>query len=144
MTHSSIIEVGLFPIEEQDRISQKTIFATNSWFVGEVADYLDDAHRDDVIELLSKTAKGFIISEDACGKFIQVTDKKAYFTPQWEAFQQKNHASIPLEAFMGLRGLDESDIYIYADGELMTFDEFIRGSVGAEPYYIGGIVDYHY
>ena len=34
--------------------------------------------------------------------------------------------------------------YVDADGELMTFDTFIRKCVTNEKYYIGGTVDYHF
>ena len=39
---------------------------------------------------------------------------------------------------------DQFGFYVDADGELMTFDAFIRRCAINEKYYIGGTIDYNF
>ena len=144
MAHANIYQVSLFPILPEDIMDQETIFATNDWFIGEIADYIDDVDRESALTERSQFARGFQIQENNDGKYIIVTSKEDYFRPIWEMFCKKMHSTIGLEEFMGYRSEDNNfGDYIYADGELMTFSQFIRSCVVNEPYYIGGVIGYH-
>ena len=148
MSHSNIIEVSLFPISPEDFMDESTIGATQPWFIGQVADYFqDDATRDGQLYLLlaeSDRRNGWEIQADANGEFIIVHSKEDYFRPAWEYFKKQMESTVSLEKFMSYRGEDDkTGLYVYADGELMTFAEFVRGCVVGEPYYIGGVLDYH-
>lgn len=151
MSFANIIETSLFPIPAEDRMVNATIETTNDWFIGEIADYLSDTplDRDETINqmaLIARTAhhQAYEIGEDAHGKYILVNSKEEFFRPMWERFKQEMENTISLDKFMSYRGEDDkfSD-YIYADGEMMTFAQFIRSCVINEPYYLGGIVSYH-
>lgn len=151
MSYANIIEISLFPIPAEERMSNSSIECTNDWFIGEIADYLCDTpiDRDETINqmaLIARTAhrQSYEIGEDAHGRYILVKNKEGFFRPMWERFKQKMESTVSLDKFMSYRGEDDkfSD-YIYADGELMVFPEFIRVCVVGEPYYIGGIVAFH-
>lgn len=151
MSHAKIIEVSPFPIPAEDRMDNCTIECCNTWFIGTIADYLSDAplDRDTAIEEMTQVARAsrnqsYEIGQDTHGKYILVKSKEEYFRPMWERFKREWESSVSLEKFMSYRGEDDKfDDYIYADGELMVFPEFIRGCAVGEPYYIGGIVGYH-
>lgn len=151
MSFASIIEVSLFPIPKEDFMEESTIWATNPNFVGDIADYIREStlDRDTSIREMANNAstslhQSYEIGEDAHGKFILVKSKADFFRPLWEAFKKNMESTISLDKFISYRGEDDKfGDYIFADGELMVFPEFIRRCVVGEPYYIGGIVDYH-
>ena len=144
MSHASIIQVSLFPIEPTEFIDEDIILL-HPWFLGEVADYVRDGKREEIIAELQQFSRGYQVGEDANNRHtITVTNKEAYFQPSWEHFCKKMKSRIDLETFMAFPDSDDrTGNWIYADGELMTFPRFVHRCLANEPYYIGGVVDFH-
>lgn len=151
--HSRIFQVSMEPINEEEYICEGDYY--EHWFTREIADYVsDDCNREKDIEWLTEIANGYIVSKDDYGEYLIVTDKKEYFSENYKQFiKALDEIGTPtLEEFVN--GIDLWDLrtahedrfgfYIDADGELMTFNKFIRKCVVNAKYYIGGIVDYHY
>ena len=151
--HSRIFQVSMEPINKEEYICDSDYY--EHWFTIEFADYVsDDCDREADIEWLSSCAKGYSIENDDNGEYLIVTNKEEYFTNAYKRFiEELDKIGRPtLEEFVNgislwsLNNADEDkfSFYVDADGELMTFDAFIRRCVTNEKYYIGGTVDYHF
>lgn len=151
--HSRIFQVSMNPINKGEYICDEDYY--KHWFTREIADYVsDDCNREEDIEWLTDAARGYLVNKDDDGEYFVVANKEEYFAPAYERFMKAlNEIGKPtLEEFTNGIGLwnlknaaeDKFGFYVDADGELMTFDAFIRGCVTNEKYYIGGTVDYHF
>ena len=151
--HSRIFQMSLEPIETNDYITESDY--CDHWFVREWADYVsDDCNRNEDIEWLKESSKGISFDKDNNGEYLIVTSKKEYFIPAYENFiKALDKIGRPtIKEFVNGIDLwylknaneDKFGFYVDADGELMTFDTFIRKCVTNEKYYIGGTVDYHF
>lgn len=151
--HSRIFQVSMEPINEGEYIAEDDYY--EHWFTREWADYVsDDCDRNSGIEWLNSCAKGYTVDEDGNGKYLIVTSKERYFANAYERFTEAldKIGKPTLEEFANGIDLwylknayeDKCGFYIDADGELMTFDSFIRRCVINEKYYIGGVLDYHF
>lgn len=151
--HSRIFQVSMEPIKESDYMCEADYY--DHWFTKEWADYVsDECDRDASIEWLKDCAKGYTVSKDDNGDYFVVTNKEEHFEDAYNAFiDALNELGKPtLKEFANgfslysLRNAyeDKGGFYIDADGELMTFDEFIRGCAVNEKYYLGSVLDYHF
>ena len=151
--HSRIFQASMEPIKENDYMCEADYY--DHWFTKEWADYVsDECDRDTSIEWLKDCAKGYIVSEDDNGNYFVVTNKEEYFKDSYDAFMNAlDELGKPtLKEFVNgfslysLRNAyeDKGGFYIDADGELMTFDEFIRECAANEKYYLGAVLDYHF
>ena len=103
---------------------------------------------------MKESSKGISFDKDNNGEYLIVTSKKEYFTPAYENFiKALDKIGRPtIKEFVNgidlwyLKNANENKFgfYVDADGELMTFDTFIRKCVTNEKYYIGGTLDYHF
>ena len=149
--HSRIFQVSMNPINKREYIYEGDYY--EHWFTREIADYVSDhCNREEDIKWLTDDARGYLVNKDDDGEYLVVTNKEEYFAPAYEKFMKAlNEIGNPtLEEFTNGIDLwylkdaaeDKFGFYVDADGELMTFDAFIRGCVTNEKYYIGGTVDY--
>lgn len=150
MAHNSIYEVSYFPIHPGERIDAATIECCNRWFIGERAEYVNDVSDRDypilALAELEKAGRGISIREDENGnKYLLVTNKEDFFRPLWERFKREMASTVSLEKYMAYTKDDEThDVpYIYMDDVLEPLSAFIRECAVNNPYYLGGIVDYH-
>lgn len=153
--HSRIFQVSTNPINETDYIDECHYW--EHWFTNEIADYVaNSTDRDSDIEWLMNCVKGIIISEDENGKFLMVTDRKAYFKKAFEEFKDAidKVSKYTLDDFIqnssyevwlvGNSYEDKFGFYIDEDGDLTTLDSFVKLCRINQKYYIGGTVDYHF
>lgn len=151
--HSRIFQVSMNPINKGEYICEGDYY--EHWFTREIADYVsDDCSRDGSIDWLGGDARGYIIGKDDNGEYLIITSKEEYFANAYENFMNElNKIGKPtLKEFVNgidlwyLKNANEDrfGFYIDADGELMTFDAFVRRCIINEKYYIGGVVDYHF
>ena len=160
--HSRIFEISEKPVPEDERYSFEML---PDWFYGSVADYADDIpddHRDDEIQWLVGFFSGQCQND---GDRISFTDKAVEYhfrRSYWDFVKAGSLLSaFSFDAFCGktghqaldttLYGLnkaynDKFGFYVYdrdRDG-LYTLDTWLREADLSEPYYIGGILDYHF
>ncbi len=151
--HSRIFQVSMEPIKETDYICEADYY--DHWFTREWADYVsNDYNRDNAIKWLKECAKGYTVGKDDNGEYFIITNKEEYFKDAYDMFiDALDKIGRPtLEEFTNgidlypLRNAyeDKCGFYIDADGELMTFDSFVRRCVINEKYYIGNALDYHF
>jgi hypothetical protein len=144
------------PIKENEYITESDYW--DHWFTREIADYVNECtNRDSDIKWLSDCYedKGVTFDSDENGKYFIVTSREEYFADKFIKFKGflANVAECSLEEFSkGLRDMwfvkdayeERFAFYVDADGEVMTFDSFVRGCAVNEKYYIGGTMDYHW
>ena len=151
--HSRIFQVSLEPINKADYIEESNYW--DHWFLNEVADYVVDSDdRNADIAWLKDCEKGYTVNHDANGDYLVITSRTDYFKNAFKRFAEtleqiknctiENFATGMYEIW-GLENSyeDKFGFYVDADGELMTFDSFVRHCAEGEKYYIGGTIDYH-
>ena len=151
--HSRIFQVSLKPINKEDYIEESTYW--EHWFVNSIADYVVDSNdRNYDINWLKNCARGYTVGNDTNGEYLIITNRTEYFQHAFNRFQDMLNAiknstiddfATGIHEIWGLKNAyeDKFGFYIDADGELMTFDSFVRHCTTEEKYYIGGTVDYH-
>lgn len=154
--HSRIFQVSFDKVDQSEYIRESDYW--DHWFTREWADYVsDNCDRKDDIEWLKScyATKGIEFGVDKNGEYFIVKSKQEYFADKFKEFTEimerlKNYT---LDNFANgfyemwsLKNLyeDETGFYVDADGELMTFDGFVRLCATEEKYYIGGTIDYHW
>lgn len=154
--HNRIFQVSFEPFDEDDYI--KEIDYEDHWFTKEWADYVsEDCNRKDDIEWLESCyrAKGIEFGVDNNGEYFIVKSRQTYFADKFKEFTEilNKIEGYTLDDFAyGINEMwslknayeDKCGFYADADGELMTFDSFVRRCATEEKYYIGGTIDYHY
>lgn len=154
--HSRIFQVSMNQIAKDNYISEDDYW--DHWFVNEWADYVsDDCDRKDDIEWLQSCygQKGIEFGSDNNGEYFIVKSRQAYFKSNFNKFTEilNQIKEYTLDDFAhGISGMwqlknayeDKTGFYVDADGELMTFDSFVRLCATNEKYYIGGTLDYHW
>lgn len=154
--HSRIFQVSMEPINEHEYITESDYY--EHWFTREIADYVNectDRHSD--IEWLAACykEKGISFDSDENGEYFIVTSREKYFEDKFNKFKEaiSKVEKCSLEDFSkGLLNMwfvkdayeEKFAFYVDADGEVMTFDSFVRGCAVNEKYYIGGTMDYHW
>lgn len=153
--HSRIFQVSMTPIKEIDYATEAD-YNYEHWFCREIADYVvasDDRKAD--IEWLKNSTKGLIFDEDKYGNYFVVKSKEDYFESKFESFKSilDKIKKCTIEDFANgifdMYSLNKTydykfGFYIDADGEVITFDSFVRNCTTNEKYYIGSSLDYHY
>ena len=159
--HSRIFQLSETPIDEADFIEESYYF--DHWFTREIADYVNgDTNRDDDINWLKSFANGVEFGCDGDGEFLIVNSKEDYFASSFETFKQcldKVNQKCNIEDFVkgvgemwSLKNAHEDRFGFYVDvcyeagcvGDMMSFDEFVRGANVGIKYYIGNTIDYHF
>ena len=151
--HSRIFQVSLDPIEKANYITESDYY--DHWFTNSIADYVsDDCDREEDIKWLKDCVDGISFGSDNNGEYFIVESKETYFEKKFIAFKEAldKISKCTLSDFsqgifelyqLNISYEDKYGFYIDADGELMTFDTFIRDCVESEKYYLGGTCDYH-
>lgn len=152
--HSRIFQVSLEPIEKADYIEESTYY--DHWFTNSIADYVNEnCDRTHDIEWLKECERGYTVGCDKYGEYFIVNSKEEYFESKFKSFKDAINKikDCTLEEFThGLYEIwalksayeERFGFYVDADGELITFDSFIRACAKGEKYYIGGTIDYHW
>ena len=155
--HSRIFQVSLEPIKKEDYIDESH-YIYEHWFTNSIADYVSsNCYRDEDLKWIEDCYEnqGIKFGVDENGEYLIVKSKQKYFENSFHKFMEaiekvKNYTIDDfVEGFVEMWRLknayeDKYGFYVDADGELMSFDSFIRCCVINEKYYIGGTVDYHY
>jgi hypothetical protein len=152
--HSRIFQITKEPIPQDEWLTHDDIVDT--WFIGEIADYVAESDRAEDIAWLKETTKGVFEVLDE-GDQIKIKflpgGKKEHFGERFHDLKEAVE-QLTLEQFCN-DGMEEYNIrtlvldrfsfYVYDDERgLIPLDTFIRrGEEGIE-YYLGGTVDYHY
>ena len=152
--HSRIFQVSLSPIEKDCYICESDYW--DHWFTNSVADYVNEnCEREYDIQWLKDCYSNAItFSQDHNGDYFIVNSKTKYFERAFERFKfaLNKLQDITIDDFTQdifevwqLKNAYEERYGFYADlnGELMTFDSFIRFCTTEKKYYIGGTIDYH-
>ncbi len=160
--HSRIYELSDRPVPEDGRYSLSDV---PEWFFSTIADYGDDiasGAREGEIRWLAESFHGLCVRDGDRLLFDPGTREK-YFRPRYSQFLE--HAGkltgFPPEAFSGGEGNGELEYALFAvsdayedrygfyvfdpaSGELQTLHAWLRSADLTKPYYVGGIVDYHF
>ena len=151
--HSRIFQISLNPIKENEYITASDYY--EHWFIKEVADYVIKSYnRNDDIAWLKNATSGLEFGNDEYGNFLIIKSKEEYFEESFKGFNEALYRlkGITLKDFTKgtadfylLKHAYEDKFGFYADvdGEVMSFDGFIRQCLKEEKYYIGGTLDYH-
>ena len=155
--HSRIFQLSSEPIKKENYITESNYY--DHWFATGWADYVsDDCDRSEDIEWLQECVNGIVFGQDEQGEYLTVESKTAYFSRKFEAFKTilneikdctLEEFSMDINMDMKMYRLkqsyvDKTGFYVDVDGQLQTFDEFVRYSEIGDKYYIGGTVDYHF
>lgn len=151
--HSRIFQISKNPIKKEDYIKESNYW--DHWFLNEVADYVsDDCDAYDDVKWLQDCVKGIIFGGDENGTYLVVVSREEYFRRSFEKFKITldkvkdctiEEFSTGIHEMWQLKDLYEEKFgfYVDVDGELMSFDSFVRLCATKEKYYIGGTIDYH-
>ena len=153
--HSRIFQVSMEPIDKDDYIEESNYY--DHWFTNSVADYVSDSeYRDEDLKWIEDCydTRGIKFGVDNNGEYLIVEDKRKYFENSFNKFMKaiSKIQNCTIDDFAN--GISEMwqlkdsyeekfGFYVDADGELMTFDYFMRNCAVNEKYYLGGTVDYH-
>lgn len=152
--HSRIFQISEAPINKGEYICDSDYY--DHWFTNSIADYVsDDCDRDADIEWLSECTEGLVFGEDKYGKHFIVEDREEYFRKSFEDFKRAlNNIGEPTLSWFS-RGMDlwylnnafedKYGFYVDINGDLTTFDSFMRRyTTNGAQYYIGATIDYHF
>lgn len=98
--------------------------------------------------------RGVSVGKNENGYFVTVNSREEYFKENYKGLKKRlaqlhgtsleDFSSItPYTFTMNNLCEDKCGTYIYADGELMPLDRFVRRCLVGEKYYIGGVVRYY-
>ena len=160
--HDAIYEITTSPVSPEDYREQSHFY--DHWFVGSIADYVNsDIDRASYLSSFSEWFEGI-----GCAVFLNGVDsfeilpdgREKYFKAKRTAFVEAVEAldrSTPTDFYTGSGGIEEkvrrlNDAYAEKFGtyvsseefETIPFDEFMRSAEVGKPYYIGGVIDYHW
>lgn len=154
--HSRIFQLGKEPIPQYEWMVESDL---PDWFFETIADAaMVSEDRKEDIERLMSSLKGIASFEDDTITFSEDAAIR-YFSGIYPAFLEKLNAlrGVTLEEFAGITGdcrqkiyslneayNDEFSVYIYYDYRLMTMEEFFRYITLDKPFYLGGVLDYHF
>lgn len=160
--HSSVIEVSRTPVPISERASTGHL---PDWFYEQVCDYAenpDQGQRQGFIEQLSGQLDSSCVL-DGDKLTISPHIKETYFRKAYCSFKAaaETLAQTDYKLFSGIRtepslsqNLDKLNssyedklgVYIYRSesGELVSLDRWLRTADLSQPFYIGGIINYHY
>jgi len=157
--HSTIFQVTKEPIPQDEWLTPVDI--DDTWFVGDIADYVADSNRGNDIAWLKETTKGVFdvacegdnVETGTCRIKLLPCGKKEHFGERFHNLKEAVEQTT-LEQFCE-DGMEEYNIrtlvlkrfcfYVYDDERnLIPLDTFIRRSEEGTEYYLGGTVDYHH
>lgn len=151
--HSRIFQISKQPIKEEDYIDESNYY--DHWFTNSIADYVsDNCNRNEDIKWLKDASKGIIFGNDENGGYFIIESKEEYFEDAFKKFKELlgKVADCTIQDFVnGIHEMwllktfyeEKFGFYVDLDGELLSFDSFIRYCAIEEKYYIGGTIDYH-
>lgn len=160
--HCTIYQIMSAPVLEDDYISECDFY--DHWFTKSIADYIsEDVNRDVLIasfrEWLEKLGSCKFNEENASFT-LYAGFHESYFKHKYEKFKKEiasfekitfqefcyDHARIGSLLYNIKSAFSASfEDYVSSDEfEPVTMDEFIRTAEIGTPYFIGGVLDYHY
>ena len=160
--HSRIFELSQSPVPEDDRYTYDCL---PEWFYGQIADYSDDIpdeNRSEEIRWFASSFAGACTCEGGKLTFAPDTVER-YFRQAYSKFlaAAAQLTAYSYEAFCGKNGWrvldhtvfelndayeDRYGFYVYDRdrSEFRTEDAWLREADLSAPWYVGGIVDYHF
>ena len=145
------------PIKDTELISESSFFGTS--FMNTVAEYVTqdidtDAETENLISIIEKYG-GKTCRDEMCFWFPDGF-QRLYFKERFRQFKQiiKDLSCIDLGLFCHSNIVTgkinqasachnrRDEDYVYSNGEIMTFDEFVRELSPDDEYYLGSIVAY--
>ncbi len=147
--HSLIVQLETELVPKDKFITEYDFEGDN--FVGSVADYVsDEVDYEECVKWFVKSLPSDYIKYNGQSIIFLPGFKVSYFKPRFEILK-KIVEELTLEDF--ITGLltyeigelinDKYGFYVY-NGYWRTFDDFVRELIEGVPYYIGGILDYHF
>ena len=146
------------PVKESERICEATFFDTS--FMKTVAEYVTqdiniDAETKNLISVIEQCG-GKTCHKEMCFWFPEGFSG-IYFKNRFKRFKEiiKDLTCIDLRLFCRSKIVTakineatecfnrRNEDYVYSNGEIMTFDEFVRSLCPDDEYYLGGIVGYN-
>ena len=155
--HSRIFQLSKKPIPRDEYLEES--FFYDHWFTQEIADYVDgDTDRPCDMEWLTSQKAGISIGNDDAGDFLIIKDREKYFAKAFTRFKKSFEdveKQISQEEFarVGMAGPirqlgncynEQFGFYAVLDGDVTTFDSFVRNADVDEKHYIGATLDYHF
>lgn len=153
--HSRIIQLGVSAIDQEDYIQDYSI---PNWFTDEIADYVNESDREKDLKWFKRAIFGSSTHAemDEIDNIVTIHNAQAFredfFRTRFEIMRNEV-ANMTLNDFaegfsaysIASLARDRFGFYIYIDGELMSFDVFIRSleMFDQDVFYIGGTLDYH-
>ncbi len=154
--HSRIYQLGKEPLPQSEWMVE---YDLPDWFFETIADAaMVSENRKGDVEWLMSSLKGIASFEDDTITFSEDAAIR-YFSRIYPAFLEKLNAlsGVTLEEFAGITGdcrqkmynlneayNDKLSFYFYYDYQLMTMEEFFRYITLDKPFYLGGVLDYHF
>jgi len=150
------------PISEDEHICESDFF--DHWFTKSIADYVsEDVNRDVLIASFREWLENFgscKFDEESASFTFYARFHESYFKYKYErfkkqvelfekiTFQEFCHDNSQINSLLSnlQSAFSESfEDYVSSDEfEPITMDEFLRTAEIGKPYFIGGILDYHY
>ncbi len=160
--HSRIIELSDKPVAENERYSVEDV---PDWFLCSIADYvgeIEESERDCEIGWIAEWFGG-LCTRDGDKLTIVPDAREKFFRPMYSRFLEAaaNLMTISYKSYCGevdgyrmWRAMfelnnayeDKFGGYVYDPKlcELQTMHEWLRNADLSKPYYVGGIIDYHW
>lgn len=170
MAGATVFQLEPFPIDTEHIMTDATAFDTP--FFNNIADYMHEVdNRDLVCEYLAESlckynneARELIVVTRNAENHIQALTfkegfREAYFAGAYAAFMKRladiststtlstfaeGKLEVPLFELNSAYNDEFSNYVCTNECEFITFDEFIRTAQVDVPYYIGGVMNYHF
>lgn len=152
--HNTIFEISTEPFNPNHMMALYEI-EDNDWFFGPIADYIVQiVDEEEIISMIEETF------DDIPHITLDLDEKSFYMDKQFKLdhFEDRFNQIKDMVGGMDIHTFidnstisykimslleDKYDLYIYWDGELITFDKFAREAVPGKKYYFGSVFDYH-
>ena len=153
--HSGIFQLSKKPIPRDEYLEES--FFYDHWFTQAIADYVDgDTDRQCEMEWLTSQNAGISIGNDDAGDFLIIKDREKYFAKSQglrkalkdveKQISQEEFASASMAGPIWQLGNcynEQFGLYVVLDGDVTTFDSFVRNADVGEKHYIGATLNYH-
>lgn len=152
-----IYQLECEPVIDQERICEATFFDTS--FMKSVAEYVTQdinvkAETENLVSVIEQN--GGKTCRAAMSFWFPEGFSRMYFRNRFKRFKEiiKDLSCIDLSLFCHSKIVTgkineatecfnrRNEDYVYSNGEIMTFDEFVRDLSPDDEYYLGGIVAY--
>lgn len=155
--HSNIYEIGETSWKDNDLVCNADDIP--EWFQNKVDYIVEDNSREFFLSSLKR--EGLTVGKDDDGDFLVVDDKEKFFEHRYEHFKEmvKKLEEVTLKEFSEYSFQVAGDVWEVQDsyssefsfqffdsfnGEIVSFNDFVRNADVGKKYYIGQTFDYHY